>query len=264
VEPESVHESLPQTEGPKPESFFSRLGGVYVSPRTAFQEIGGAPTILVPIIVLVVIGLLSGFYLTRSLDLQSIATAQMERAVDQGRMTKEQLEQQLPMVSRLIGTSIMISAALGSLLISLAVAGYAKLFSAFAGAENRFKTVFCATIYAVLAVSIVQSVLLLLILHFKGPEEVDVTNVNSLLASNLGAVLAGILGEDALPQFVMSLARSVDIFAIWLIVLLAIGYSSVSRKLKTTTAATWLAVTYGVIAVARAVIASIFGTSGSG
>jgi hypothetical protein len=88
---------------------------------------------------------------------------------------------------------------------------------------------------------------------------VDISNINSLVASNLGAVFAGILGEDALPKFFMRLAGYVDLFAIWIIALLAIGYSAVSRKLKTSTAAIWIAGVYAVIAVIGAAASSMFG-----
>ncbi len=258
MEPESV----PEEKAISPKNFFSRLGGVYFSPREAFQEIGGSPTILMPIIVLIVIGLLSGFYLTKTVDIHSIIADQQEQRVKQGSITKEQMEQQLPIAQKVTEGFILVSSAFGSLLISLAMAGFAKFFSSFASAENKFKAIFAATLYAVIAVTFVQSVLLVVVLQFKNPVDVDLRNINSMIASNLGALLRGILGEDALPRFVMSLASAVDIFAIWIISLLAIGYSAVSRKLKTATAATWLVVAYGIVAVAGAAFASFIGSSG--
>jgi hypothetical protein len=129
------------------------------------------------------------------------------------------------------------------------------------GAENRFKPLFSVTLYVMIAVSIVQSILLIVILHFKSPGDISLTNINSVMVSNLGSVLAGILGEDALPKFFMRLAGYVDLFAIWRIALLAIGYSAVSRKLKTTTAAIWLVAAYGVIAVIGSFVAMRTGVS---
>jgi hypothetical protein len=70
-------------------------------------------------------------------------------------------------------------------------------------------------------------------------------------------VLASFLGEDDLPKFLMRLAGYIDVFAIWLIALLAIGYSAASRKLKTATAATWLGIAYGIIALIGSAIGSL-------
>jgi len=249
VQPENKNTSVPDMDSIRPKNFFSRLGGVYFSPRETFTEIGRSPGVLVPIIAAIIIGLASGFYLTQSLDLESLAAAQFEEMVRQGRMTQEQMDQQLPMMSRFAGVFLMIPAALGSLVLGLIIAGYAKLFSTFAGSENRFKAVFSVTLYAMIAVSIIQSALLIIVLHFKNPQAIDINNINSVLASNMGAVVAGLMGEDALPKFVMNLLGYVDIFAIWMIALFAIGYSAVSRKLKTGTAAVWLSAAYALIAV---------------
>jgi hypothetical protein len=254
VEPEATSKSALESEAASPRSFFSRLGGVYFSPGETFKEIGQSPGVLVPIVALIIIGLLAGYYVTKNLDIQSMMSAQLESAVQQGRITQEQMEGQLSLMSRFTGAMVLVSAGLGSLSISLILAGYAKLFSLFAGAENRFKTVFSVTLYVMITVSIVQSTLLIVILHFKNPGDISPTNVNSLIASNLGAILAGFAGEDVLPRFLMNLAGYVDLFAIWMIALLAIGYSAVSRKLKTGAAAAWLVAAYAVIAV----IGSVF------
>jgi hypothetical protein len=248
VETENAKAPMPETESIKPKNFLSRLGGVYFSPGETFTEIGRAPGVLVPIIALIIIGAAAGYYLMQSVDMESVLIERMEEAVQQGRMTQEQLEQQLPMMSRFAGTMMIIPAALGSLVLCLIIAGYAKLFSTFTGAENRFKPIFSVTLYAVIAVSIVQSVLLIIVIHFKRPVGIG-PDINSVIASNLGAMLAILLGEDALPEFLMNLFGYIDIFTIWIIALLAVGYSAVSRKLKTGTAAAWLGVAYGLFAV---------------
>ena len=258
---ESVHEAAPEREAPQ--NFFERLWGVYWSPTNAFREIGHSPRVLVPILVLIAIGLLVGLYLARNLDLQAMLAAQYEKAVAQGTVTKAQMEQQLGMVSKLVGIELVAGAGLGSLAMALIVAGYGKLFSLFAGAESRFKTLFSVTLYAMIGISILRSALLVLILHFRGPGDVSLTNINTLVMSNLGSVLSSLMGDDALPKFFMRLAGYVDAFAIWSIALLSIGYSAVSQKLKTSTAATWFGVAYAVIALAGSAVASLFTIPGN-
>lgn len=264
MEPESTNESMSEMEeAPKPRSFFSRMGGVYASPRDAFGEIGRAPAVWVPLIVLLIITLLVGFYLSKNVDVESAMAAQLESAVQQGRMTQQQMEQQLAIMSKFAGVQVILMTTIGSLLSVLVIAGYAKLFSIFSGAESRFKPLLSVTIYVLIAISIIQSGLMVLILQLKGPGEVDLAHINSVVASSLGAILTSLMGDDALPKFVMGLANAVDVFVIWMIVLLAIGYSVVSKKLKTATAAFWLGIAYAIIAVISAAVSSMFSSSGT-
>jgi hypothetical protein len=248
VETDDSSNAMPETEAPRPKSFFSRMAGVYASPRAAFREIGQAPRVIVPFACLIILGLLAGLYLSKTMDLESATVSQLEKFVEQGALTKEQMEQRLPMAIKMAGIQLIAVTSIGSIFGTLIVAGYAKLFSLMAAAENRFKSLLSATAYGMLAVSIVQYALIILILQLKGPGNVDITQINSVIASNLGA----------LPKFLMSLAKGIDIFSIWTIALLSIGYSMVSRRLKTSTAALWLAGAYILLIVIGAAVSSIF------
>lgn len=257
--PESINESIPETEPIVPKSFFSRLGGVYFSPGGTFKEIGGSPRVLVPIIAMIVINLLAGFYITKKVDILSMFENQIQAQAPRGQMTQEQEERQAQMMDKIekfIAIVIPPGMAFQALALALVVAAVFKLISMLMGAENKFKAVFSVTMFAMLAVSIISYVLLTLIISFKEPGELTLTNLSSAMSSNLGAWLTSILGKDALPKFVAKLAGYVDVFVIWQIVLLAIGYSAVSRKLKTSTAAIWLSSIYGVIAVIGSLISS--------
>lgn len=234
----------------KPKNFFSRLAGIYLSPRETLQEIGRSPGVIVPIIAMIVIGFLASFYLSKTLDLPSIVTTQLEKSVQQGNMTQEQLDRALPIAVKVAGIELIVAGSLASLVVALIIAGYAKLFSLFVGAINQFKPLFVAALYVIIAVSVVSSILLIVILQLKGPG--SITDTSSVLASNLGAVLESILGVDVLPKFVVSLAKAIDIFNIWMIALLAIGFSAVSKKLKTSTAAIWLGAAYLIFCLIRA------------
>ena len=264
MEPESANESMSEMEeAPKPRNFFSRIGGVYASPRDAFGEIGRAPRVFVPMIILSIISLLVGFYLTRNLDLESLIASRLESAVQQGSITQQQMDQQLAIMSKFVGVQLILGSMISALLLSLVIAGYAKLVSVFSGAESRFKPLLSVTLYVLIAISVIQSGLTILIMQLKGPGEVDLAHIGSVVASSLGAILTSIMGEDALPKFVIGLANAVDAFAIWKIVLLAIGYSVVSKKLKTGTAASWLVLGYAIYAVITAAVSSMFNMSGT-
>jgi hypothetical protein len=251
---DSNSESAPETETTGQQNIFSRLMGVYFSPGKTFRDIGRSPRPLMPVITMVVIGLLLGFYLTRALDFRALVIEQLDTAVAQGRITEEQIDQLLPLFIKVAPIQTVVGSALGGLFVSLIIAGGFKLISMLIGAENRFKAIFAVTIYTVLAILIISYTLFILVLSFKDP----IQNLNSMVNSNLGAIIAGLFGREVLPKFLMKLAGWIDIFAIWTIALLAIGYSAVSRKLKTATAAVWLSSVYGIVAVIGSLIASIF------
>ena len=264
MEPESANESLSEMEeAPKPRSFFSRIGGVYASPRDAFGEIGRAPRMFVPMVILIIIGLLVGLYFARNLDVESAIASRLESAVQQGSITQQQMEQQMAFMSKFVGVQLVLASMISSLFLALVIAGFGKLVSVFSGAESRFKPLLSVTLYVLIAVSVIQSGLTILIMQLKGPGEVDVAHVGSVVASSLVAILTSIMGDDALPKFVIGLANAVDAFAIWKIVLLAIGYSVVSKKLKTGTAASWLVLGYSIYAVISAAASSMLNLSGA-
>ncbi len=260
MEPEPVHEPALEIEAAESRNFFSHLGGVYSSPAAAFGSIGRSPQVLVPIIALIVIGLLLGYFMVQRIDMGALAVDQLEQQVAKGRITQEQFDQMKQRVAAAPKYRTVLSIPIQFLLLALVIAGIAKLVSStFLGAENRFKAIFSVTLFAWIAVSIVYYGLFVLVLYMKNPGEISASNVNSLVASNLGALITGILGDDALPKFLTRLAGWVDVFAIWKIVLLAIGYSAVSRKLKTATAAAWIGVIYAVIALIGSAIGSLLG-----
>jgi hypothetical protein len=92
-------------------------------------------------------------------------------------------------------------------------------------------------------------------LELKNPDEI---RLETLVGSNLGAVLTALLEEGALSGFVKGLAMSVDVFAIWKIILLSIGFAAVSRKLKPVTVGTILGVLYALFALASAPLIGMF------
>jgi hypothetical protein len=252
VEPEAVGESVEETGAAKPRNFFSRLGGVYFSPGEAFKEIGRSPSVGAVITALAIIGAISGFWLGQKLDFGAL----WSQSVAEGKMTLEQANQASAVVSKVLPVILPIGSAVGSLLVTLVIAAIFKLISLFISTENRFKAVFAVTAFTMIAVSIVQTILLVVVLSFKQPADLSIANLSSVVASSLGALLSSTLGDNALPKFVMKLADFVDIFRIWTVVLLAIGYAAVSRKLKTSTAATWIGGLYAVLALISAAIMS--------
>jgi hypothetical protein len=242
-----------------PKNFISRLVGVYFSPGETFKEIGFAPRPLMPILALVALGLIVGLVMTTRLDVAAMLSQQFSQQVADGKMTQEQAAQALPFAMNMVRINIFVFGALATLVISLAVAGVFKLVSLALGAENTYRQLLAVTVYSFLAVTIVSSLIFILLLFLKPTDELTFENLGNVVGSNLGALLTMVMGEKALPKFVTALASRVDVFSIWIIALLSIGYAAVSRRLKTGTAATALGVLYGVYAVIASAASSVFG-----
>lgn len=244
-----------------PSNFFSRLIGVYFSPGETFQDIGRAPNILAPLLVMMLVGGLMGFLMINRIGIQTFFSRQLDEAVAAGRRTQEQANAQLEqMTSGPVATftkaSFPIFGALQGVVMALIVAGIFKLISMVMGTENTFKSVLSVTLYTFLAIALITSVIFVIVLYLKSPDEIDPQNA---IGTNLASMLTLLVGKDGLPKFIMALARWIDIFAIWMIALLSIGYAAISRKLKTSTVAIVLGGLYGAIALIAAVIATIRG-----
>jgi hypothetical protein len=257
---ESYSETTQEPETARPANYFSILGNIIFSPGKAFKEVGRSPLLLWPIIGLIIIGVLGGYATVRLIDVSSLLTAQVDAAVAQGQMTQQQAEQAIERLStspiaKWAGYAAMVTSPLGMLIAALVIAGVFKLISLFVSAENSFRGVFSVTVFAMTPYYIVYYALFAIVASFKDTSGLSAADLRSFIGSNLGALL----GKDALPKFFMHLASFVDIFAIWEIALLSIGYAAVSKKLKTSTAAVWLSTLYLLIAIVVAAGQSMFG-----
>ena len=130
-----------------------------------------------------------------------------------------------------------------------------KLLTMIMGAENKFSHLLSVVAYVFVALGIIQTVLYIVILYLKSPDEIDIYNP---IGSNLGAVLP--LISSGLPKFVTSLAAWIDVFGFWRIALLSIGSAAVSRRLKTSTVAIFLAILYALAALVVSGFASMLGS----
>lgn len=240
-----------------PKNFFSRLGGVYFAPGETFAEIGRAPRVIVPLLVLVLLTILGVYVFFDRLPMDKMMEQRIEQAIEANQMTPEQAEQQREAMRK--GAPFMkigapIFAGIFIVLLTLFIAGLAKLVSMMMGIDNNFLPLWAVTIYATLAVSIISTVLFVMLAFIKSPDELDAENP---VGSNLAAVLA--MAGVALPRFLKTLFTYVDLFFIWKIVLFAIGFAAVSRKLKTSTALVYTSLVALLFALGAAALAALRG-----
>ncbi len=262
MNPELSHEPRlnpqPEPPAPAPQNFFSRLIGVYFSPGETFREIGRAPGVVLPIIVMVLLTVVVVVAVSQRISFEKVGIQRIDDAVAEGKITQEQADQQkdgMKKIAPFLKIFIPIFAAIFSVVLALAIAGVAKLVSSMMGIENTFMPLFAMTLYAILAVSIVSSVVAIILIYIKPVEEID---PNNPVGSNLAALLP-LIGVTGLPKFVNALLTYVDVFYIWKVVLIAIGWAAVSRKMKTSTAMVYSSIGALLLALNGAVSASLFG-----
>lgn len=259
-EPTSVPTASEAAQTPASQSILARLSGIYFTPGETFAGFKFDSTLLVPIILpmilTMVMGALTNYLVTERIGYENIVRKQMESVVEAGWMQPEQAEEAIRQASNrstLAKVRDLIIPFLGVAIMLLATTAVIRLFSMVMGAENGFKHLLSVTAWVFLALGLIQTVLYVVILYLKNPDEIDLYNP---IGSNLGVIVPMI--ADGVPKFITSLASWVDVFGIWRIALLAIGASAVSRKLKTSTTVIFLAVVYGLMALAGAGMASMF------
>lgn len=266
MNPDLSHASGPANAvEPAPLSFFSRITGIWFSPGETFTEIGSAKgafgTILAPILALIIIGATFGAVGVNRIgaeNLKRAAERQIQQMVDRGWIPQERAAEMLAQQTVSLpaaATWQAITWALIYIVFALIIAGIFKLISAIMGWQNRFKYLLSVTLYTSLAVGVVFYLVGFVLLFVKNPDEI---RLETLVGSNLGAVLTAVLEEGAMSGFVKGLAMSVDVFAIWKILLLSIGFAMVSRKLKPATVGVILGALYVLISLVFAPFVGTF------
>ena len=204
------------TSGP-----LARIVGIITSPTETFREIASKPSFVAPLIVIIGFFIIFALVYTSKTDMAEMMRIQLEKS---GRLDQIPLDQQEAVLSKAakIGSySMVIGGAIAIPLVFVVVAAVLHLVGTLANAETNFKRVFSVTTYSFIP-GIFHSILGTLLLLLK---RINTTSIESLVKSNLGAMLGYELGKGALSKALYS----VDLFTIWSLVLLGIGYSQVSK-----------------------------------
>jgi hypothetical protein len=124
-------------------------------------------------------------------------------------------------VGSIVGTAVMV----------LLVAGILTfVFRFFYAGEVTFKQALAITSWVLFAVGLVTTPLLLLVLQLKGDWNL---NPQDVLQANLSLLVE----KSATAKPLWALLTSLDVFSIWMVFLLAVGFGVASRK--TTGSALW-------------------------
>jgi len=207
-----------------------RLTGVLFNPRPTFADIARRPSWIAPIVLLTLLGIGVSYVMNQRVDWSAFIHQQAEKSSRFAQMSDQQKDQALAPQIKYAPAFTYAIGLLANIIVAVILAGiYLGAFKLSAGAELNFGKSLAIASHALMpsAIAVVLGIITMLL---KQPGDV---NPQNFLASNVGAFLS----SDA-PRWEVSLGSSLDVFWIWTLILLAIGYSATNpKKLSTAKAA---------------------------
>ena len=232
-------------------SEISRITGVFFEPGKTFEDVAQRPTFIVPLLLVIVCSLVYMTLFSQHVGWERMIRHQMETNKQAQTQTPEQREQGVQMGAKfapIVGYAASIVGVPLAYLISAAVLlAMVKIM----GAPTRFSQVFAVMSYSGVT-GIVFMVLAVAVMFLKNPDDFDLQNP---LAFNLGALLDPNSGS----KFVYTLATSIDLFAIWKIILIAIGLKATGRSLSFAGALMAVLIPWAIWILAAAALAGMRG-----
>lgn len=229
---------------PREMSEFDRLIGVLFDPKPAFADVVARPRWWVPLVLLIVLSVGYIFAFTQHVGWEGFMREKIETSPRTQQMSAEQREQIIQQQLRWAPTIGYVFGGLSWVVITLVVAGaFLFVFNLLLGAQLSFRPVFGVTCYSMLPFAL-ATLLAGAVMFLKEPAQFDLENP---LASNLGAFL----DPTTAPAWLLSLGRSIDLFNIWVLLLLASGLSAAARKVSWSKALTWVVATWVVWLVVK-------------
>jgi hypothetical protein len=217
--PETASSGDPQPAGM---SEASRLAGVFFEPKKAFADIAARPRWIVPLLLLVVAGIGIATLYSQKGVMRIAAEQQMANNAQLQQMPPDQRAQAMERgmkITTIIGYCIPILIPVSYLVMALVLWA---IVSGILSAPVRFGQVFAIVTYAQMP-GLLMSILMVIVLQLKNAADYNVQNP---LMFNPGAFM----DPQTSPKFVYSLATSLDLFTIWILLLVATGLKAAAGK----------------------------------
>jgi hypothetical protein len=211
------------------DSSIGRVVGVLASPEKTFRSIRERPTWLVALLVVLVVGAGVYFVLSQRLDMAQIVRESIEA---QGRdVPPDQLEGIIDFYENYGVAFTMAMIVVGQPVFFLLGALCLWVAVKMVGGEVTFKQGFSTMMHSQMP-NVVGALLSLPAILSRSEFHFDDVQTGSILPSNLG-----FLAPEGAGAAVVSLLSSIDVFRLWVLVLLVIGFATVARLKRGTAAA---------------------------
>ncbi len=216
----------PDAPEPQPSmSAISRMFGVLFSPQKTFEDIAKKPTWLIPVAVLTVLSIAVSFGLNQRMNWRDYVSQQIEKNPQASQLSQDQKNQRIEAAAKFAPISTYVFGVVGPILFVLII-GLVMwgAYTLLGGISTNFSTALAITAHAFMT-GLISSPLFLLIIFLKAPGTLDLDNP---IATNVAAFL-----PDDSAKWLVALCKSFDVFTIWTLILLAIGFAAINpKKLK--------------------------------
>ena len=203
------------------DSSFARVVAVLYSPQATFEAIRARPTWLVALVLLVVLGTLSGYLIGQRLDWEEVAREQLAQSSRQ--LSEDQIEQSIEFTEWFAPKMVVAGPLLGGPVIYLLVALVFWVLLKLLGGELSYKASFATTLHGLIP-SAVSALLALPVILSREELSYEVIRAGSVLKSNLGT-----FAPEETGAAMLALLSSIDVFSIWSLFLLSVGYAVVAK-----------------------------------
>jgi hypothetical protein len=242
----------PPAAEPKPNSF-ARIFGVLFSPNETFASIARRPTWAVPLLVIIVVSFAATAVILPRMDWDKIVAMQQEQIKERNPNVSQQQLDQMERMTKAGGKVFAWAAPVVFVIWYLLVAGVLLLTFRLMGGEGNFSQAFSATLYAWMP-QVISSIIGTIVAVARGGM-LDPMQMATMVKTN-----PGFLADMKTQPMLFALLSSLDIFTIWTIVLLIIGFAALARVSKAKAAAiviTWWVVVIGLFKLAPAAFRSM-------
>jgi hypothetical protein len=210
------------TPEPVPIGEAGRMTGVLFSPKATFENIVARPSWVAPLVVLCVLAIAVIALFGQRVGWRGFLERQFDKDPRVANLTPDQREQRLNAAIKFAPPITYVSVVIGTFLVPVVIAAVMLgAFNLLAGTRLNFKVALAIVSFSWMPLAI-HGLLSLILLFVKSPDTIDLEH---LVASNPGAFVS----SDS-PRWMMTLMTSLDAFAIWVIVLMAIGFAAASPK----------------------------------
>jgi Yip1 domain len=202
-------------EAPAP-SFVSSLGNLLIAPREAFVGILRRPSPWLPLAFFVALHVVFAAVWLPKMDMMQLMRYQQEAAGQEVKLPPDNMAAGIKIfagVMTLVAPPVFVLVSAGCLYL---------IFRFFYASDVSFKQAFTINVYAFTALALVQIPLMLLVFALKGDWSLP---PDTLLMANFAALLPA---KSA--KWLFALAKSIDLFVLWLMFLLATGFAVAMRK----------------------------------
>jgi hypothetical protein len=233
-------------------SELSRVTGVFFEPGKAFADIAARPRWIVPVLLIAIVSWCVTYLYSQRGGWRVMIEQQIANSSRQPQGTPEQQQQGIEMgvkIASIIGYAIPLVVPVMLLIVAAVLTGIVAFVLS---APVRFSQAFAVVCYANLP-GIVRAALTLAVMQMKSISDFDLKNP---LMFNPGYFMDPKTGS----KFLYSLATSLDLFSIWIMLLIAVGLKAAAgKKLSFGGAFFAVALPWGIWVLGSAALAGIFG-----